>query len=156
MSETRELLKWVDSKRKPRFRPHLSQQQNEFVRKVGVQHAREVEAILLKHRSPKTLQNYRNSDPQTSKDAGAKISDRGMKRELLEAFSDAGDFGMTNYEAGIACDYLSRDPVPCYWKRVSELEVMGYIRTDGVRVNPATKMDQRVKVITEKGKAALS
>lgn len=156
MSETRELLKWVDSKRKPRFRPHLSQQQNEFVRKVGVQHAREIEAILLKHRSPKTLQNYRNSDPETSKSAGMKIMDTGIKRELLQAFGVVGDYGMTNYEAGVACDYLSRENVPCYWKRVSDLESGGYIRTTGIRVNPVTKMDQRVRVITEKGKAALS
>lgn len=52
-----------------------------------------------------------------------KIMDTGIKRELLQAFGVVGDYGMTNYEAGVACDYLSRENVPCYWKRVADLRV---------------------------------
>jgi hypothetical protein len=153
MNEIQELLQWVEDKRKPKFRPHLSQTQNQFVRSVGIEHANEIEKILRKRRSARAIQNYKTKGPKTSKDAALSISTESLKWRLLVVFSKAED-GLTAYEAS---DLIEGENVNegC-WKRVSELATTGLInRTDFVRRNARTGKDNSVYVITEHGRKAL-
>jgi len=99
----------------------------------------------------------RSTDPATSHKAArsARVRAGSQCARLLAAYADAGDYGLTNDEAGVITGLAAR-PGCCYWKRCGELkDDFRYTRaTDETRTSRAGE-SQRVCVITRAGLEAL-
>ena len=97
----------------------------------------------------------RHTDPATSHKAAKAVKVRAGSQQaaLLSAYADAGDYGLTNDDAGVVTGLAYR-PGCCYWKRCGELLAAGFIAaTDDTRTSRAGEA-QRVCVITRAGLAA--
>ena len=103
-------------------------------------------------------QNYRNTDPETSKTAGKSAGIRaGSQRHsiLLAYFAESQrqefpTLGLTDEEAGNVSG-LSQKPKCCYWKRCSELRELGLIIPNGEKRNSSVNELQMVCIITNTG-----
>ena len=141
-----DLNKWIAHARRQgvRRRYDMSKQQNELLRAICQQHAKEIENILRDNNQTLVV---RKSQKRT-----VTSSLTPQQRKLLVAYAIAGSEGLTNFEAGEAARLLHT----CYWKRCSELRRKGYIASmDIERINPASGAKQMVNVITDDGKKAL-
>lgn len=92
----------------------------------------------------------RTDDPDTSKAAAARLSDKAtMMRKLLKCFSVRS---LTSDEAVWLAGYLPADGA---WKRVSDLAAKGLIEDTGERRPGDSGRAQMVRRITDKGREAL-
>ena len=98
---------------------------------------------------------FRDSDPDTSKEAGRLVQPRRGSQQhlLLQAYAERR-LGLTDEEAGDHTG-LSANRKCCYWKRCSELRHAGLIADCNVRRNSSAGSPQMVCVITAKGIEAL-
>lgn len=96
--------------------------------------------------------NYRNTDPDTSREAGRSAARWAAAKalEVLKAYAESDDpEGLTSWDIGlIGCGGR------CHWKRVSELAAAGKIKQVGTRKVP-TGQSQTAYVITSAGRSAL-
>jgi len=94
----------------------------------------------------------RKWDRSTSKTAGAVCQMRAtsQRMRLLMAFFDAGEDGLTAYEAGERAGLLHA----CYWKRISEMADprIGLIEDTGANRLAPTGEHQMVRRISELGR----
>ena len=106
----------------------------------------------------------RSSDPETSQegDLDSRSRRENQRQRLLVAYGEAGDQGLTAFEAGHLTG-LASNPSCCYWKRCSELLSMGLVEESydesGAlvkRPNPQTNSGQRVLRISPFGREVLS
>ena len=92
----------------------------------------------------------RSTDPVTSHDAAARLSDKAtMMRRLLRAHYARP---LTAEEASDLCGYDAADGA---WKRVSDLANAGLIEDTGQRRTARSGREQVVRAITEAGREAL-
>lgn len=141
-----DLSKWIVHTRRngSKHRYDLTKVQNEFVKSICHQHAKEIENILRDNNQPINI--------PTSKVTKVSTAIGPQQRKLLTAYAIAGSAGMTNFEAGEAARLLHT----CYWKRCGELRRKGYIATTGKeRYNPSSGYRQMIHVITAAGRKAL-
>lgn len=98
---------------------------------------------------------FRDTDPDTSRDAGKAVQPRRGSQQalLLQAYGNAR-LGLTDEEAGDRTG-LSQNRKCCYWKRCSELRHAGLIVDTNVRRDSSAGSPQMVCVITQKGLEAL-
>jgi hypothetical protein len=95
----------------------------------------------------------RNSDPQTSKDAGnsEEIKIRwGSQRHLILSVYNENPDGLIDEQVGEISGLIENRSC-CYWKRCSELRQAGYIELTGEKSKSNCGYDQRVCKITQKG-----
>lgn len=105
-------------------------------------------------------QNYRNTDPPTSKAAGESIDKEGMCVQLLLAYLDdyeGEDRGLTDEQAA---KRSGLDRTPCPWRRCSDLRkdkfILPFTDRDGVLVERYSRTTGRKRMvckITGLGKA---
>ena len=106
----------------------------------------------------KVRNNYRNSDPNTSKLAGERALIRaGSQRHslLLVYMNEANKHefpqrGLTDEEAGNLSG-LSKKPKCCYWKRCSELRMLDLIMPNGEHRLSSANEKQMVCILTKRG-----
>jgi hypothetical protein len=93
----------------------------------------------------------RRDDPDTSKAAAADLGETAatMRLRLLRAFAVRD---MTAEEAAVACGF---GPERCAWKRVSDLENLGFIFPTGRTRVASSGKEQRVHSITAPGRREL-
>lgn len=98
----------------------------------------------------------RHTDPGTSHQAAESVAVRaGSQRHmLLLAYAKAGDYGLTNDEAGVVTRLADRTGC-CYWKRCGELRDAGYVTDTGRTRTSRAGEAQGVRAITPAGLAAL-
>jgi hypothetical protein len=102
--------------------------------------ARELSPVITSPLRPEGL--ARSSDPETSREAAARMDASGQHRALLEAFERIGPANMSRIapEAGLTEHQTSR--------RLSELEAAGFIRWTGdTELGPSGRR-QRVLALT--------
>jgi hypothetical protein len=96
--------------------------------------------------------NYRNTDPDTSRDAGQSAARWAAKKaiEVLKAYAENDDpQGLTSWDIGVlGCGGR------CWWKRVSELAAEQKLERVGKRRTP-TGQSQVAYVISSAGRSAL-
>jgi len=96
--------------------------------------------------------NYRNTDPDTSREAGRSAARWAAAKamEVLKEYAENDDpEGLTSWDIGVlGCGGH------CWWKRVSELAAAGKIEKVGTRMTP-TGQSQTAYVITSAGRSAL-
>jgi len=93
----------------------------------------------------------RGGDDWTSHAAVPHLSAGSQRAQLLRCFAEAGEEGLTAYEAGVVAGLLHVG----YWKRVSDLMNAGLIEKTGGSRLVGTGKWQMVLVITEAGESAL-
>ncbi len=92
----------------------------------------------------------RTSDPGTSHEAAAKLSDKQtMMRTLLATYRETN---WTAEEASFVAGYSAEDGA---WKRVSDLKRAGWIEPTGATRPGSSGRQQQVCRITDKGREAL-
>ena len=98
---------------------------------------------------------FRDTDPDTSKEAGKRVEPRRGSQQylLLQAYAERR-LGLTDEEAGDITG-LSSNRKCCYWKRCSELRHAGLIMDTKVRRDSSAGSPQMVCVITPEGRKAL-
>lgn len=86
----------------------------------------------------------RTTDPETSHEAGRKLTTReSQKAALLEHYLAAGPAGLTDDEAGIAAGLMES----CYWRRCTDLRQDGSIAFNGeTRIGPSAGARRNVSV----------
>lgn len=99
--------------------------------------------------------NARNSDPKTSKAAGASVVMRaGSQKHTLLCVYFLALNGLTDEEAGQTSGLAYKNKC-CYWKRCSELRQAGLIAPTGETRLSSASEHQQVCAITEAGKRIL-
>lgn len=92
---------------------------------------------------------HRNPDHDSSID-GARMAgntSKNFRDQLLLEFSYVPETGWTDYEAGRAAGLLDT----CYWKRVGELRLLGFVEFTGERRKAPSGVARKVSRITEAG-----
>lgn len=145
-----DLVRWVRKNRVHKYRHDMTRKNNELVAQVSAEHAKEIETILRKHFAKSTIDGYwKNSKTSKAGWQDVQVRAHTQKYELLRAYVEAGDDGLTNYEAGRNAHMLKS----CYWKRCGELKRAGYIAANGEeRINLTSGSKQAVCVITPQGR----
>lgn len=103
----------------------------------------------------------RHDDHSTSNAGAAEVAKRagGQKRLLLQAFADAGVFGLNDEQAAERAGLPMRS---CWWKRCGELRALGLVRyahdEHGAEITSiaSSGVPRKISVITPLGRSTLN